>query len=108
MKVKSIKPIKGAHFSFSYELYNEKLTDKTKKILSKLPEGLILKNYKPYINRDEEGKGMEGGYAPLHEFTARGKGIIEGEFGGVIELFLKIKRSDLSESIICSDIDLIF
>ena len=51
---------------------------------------------------------MEGGYAPLHEFTSRGKGIVEGEFGGVIELFLKIKRSDLSESIICSDIDLIF
>ena len=51
---------------------------------------------------------MEGGYAPLHEFSARGKGVVEGEFGAVIELFLKIKRSDLSESIICSDVDLIF
>jgi hypothetical protein len=108
MEVKSIKPIKGARFSFSYELYNENLAKKTKDILSQLPDGLNLKNYTPYESKDEEGKGMEGGYAPLHEFTSRGKGIVEGEFGGVIELFLKIKRSDLSESIICSDIDLIF
>ena len=108
MKIHSIKLIKSARFSFAYEFFNEELTKKTKEILSHLPDGLAIKNYNPSVTKDEEGKGMEGGYAPLHEFSARGKGVVEGEFGAVIELFLKIKRSDLSESIICSDVDLIF
>jgi hypothetical protein len=108
MKIQSVKKIKGARFSFAYEFYNEKLAKKAKDLLSNLPGGLAIKNYAPFENKDNSGKGMEGGYAPLHEFTSRGKGEIEGDFGGVIELFLNIKRSDLSESIICSDVDLIF
>jgi len=108
MKMHSIKPIKNARFSFTYEFFNEKLAQKTKKLLANLPEGLVIKNYVPFESKNSDGAGMEGGYAPLHEFTSRGKGIIEGEFSGVIELFLNIKRSDLSESIICSDIDLVF
>jgi hypothetical protein len=108
MKIQSIKEIKNAHFSFTYEFFNEELAQKAKDILTNLPEGLVIKDYMPFENKDDEGIGMEGGYAPLHEFTSRGKGIIEGKFGSVIELFLKIKRSDLSESIICSDVDLIF
>lgn len=108
MKMKSIKPIKGARFSFAYEFFNEKLAEKAKDLFSNLPDGLEVKNYIPLESKNEEGKGIEGGYAPLHEYTARGKGIIEGEFGGVIELFLKIKRSDLSESITCGDVELIF
>ena len=54
---------------------------------------------------EKEGKGIES-YAPLHEFTARGKGTVMGDFEGVIDLFLKIKRSDLSESIVCGDVRL--
>ena len=108
MKVQSIKLIKSANFSFGYKFYNEELARKAKDLLANLPEGLVIKDYNPVENIDTEGEGMEGGYAPLHEFSSHGNGIIEGEFGGVIELFLKIKRSDLSESIICSDIDLVF
>lgn len=108
MKIQSVKQIKGATFSFAYEFFNEELSQKAKELLSSLPDGLEIKNYAPIENKDDEGIGMEGGYAPLHEFTSKGKGVIEGDFGGVIELFLKIKRSDLSESIICSDVDLLF
>ena len=108
MKMKSIKQINGARFSFAYEFYNEKLAKETKEIFSNIPEGVTIRNYNPKVSKDEEGKGIEGGYAPLHEFTARGKGVVDGDFGHVIELFLKIKRSDLSETIICSDVDLKF
>ncbi|MEJ2544491.1 MAG: hypothetical protein P8Y99_10530 [Calditrichaceae bacterium] len=108
MKIRSMKEIKGAKFSFSYKIYNEKLAKEAEDLFSNLPNGLNVKNYKPVEKVDKDGEGMEGGYAPLHEFTSEGNGVIEGEFGKVIDLFLKIKRSELSESIICSDVDLKF
>ena len=108
LKVRSLKEIKGAKFSFGYKIYNEKLAKEAKDLLSNLSDGITAKNYNPVDNIDKEGEGMEGGYAPLHEFTSQGNGIIEGEFGDVVDLFLKIKRSELSESIICSEVDLIF
>ncbi|MBN1407514.1 MAG: hypothetical protein JW956_06990, partial [Calditrichaceae bacterium] len=51
MKVHSIKLIKSARFSFAYEFFNEELAQKTKELLSNLPEDLVIKNYKPYESK---------------------------------------------------------
>jgi len=105
MKVVSTRIINSASFSFAYEFYNEDLAKKAKEMLSNLPEGVKITDYFPYEEKDIEGAGIES-YAPLHEFTARGKGTVMGDFEGVIDLFLKIKRSDISESIICGEVRL--
>ncbi len=105
MKVQSVRSIRSASFSIAYEFYNEKLAGKAKKMLQDLPSGVKITDYAPLEIKDERGEGIEA-YAPLHKFTSRGKGEVVGDFGGVLELYLTIKRSDISESIICSDVRL--
>lgn len=107
MKIKSIKPIKSASFNFAYAFYNEELAAKAKALLEHIPEEIKILDYQPFEERQEAGVGMEA-YAPLHEFTARGKGKITGAFSSVIDLYLEIKRSAFSESIMIDEISLEF
>ncbi len=103
--IKSIKPISSAWFSFAAEMFEKDLADQFKNIINNLPEGVTLKNYHPTELHEKDAKGIES-YAPLHDFIFRAKGEIEGDFEGVIDTYMKIKRSDLDEFVICSDIRL--
>lgn len=103
--IKSVKAIKGAQFSFAAELFEKDLAGNFKQIIENLPEGVQLKNYHPSEEIEKEAKGIES-YAPLHEYVFRAKGEVEGDFEGVIDTYMQIKRSDLSEFVICSDIKL--
>ncbi len=106
-KIKSIKPVSSASFTFSFEVFNKDLADETKKILHNLPDDVKLEDYIPFEDKVSEGKGVEG-YAPLHEYTLRARGKFAGDFAGIMDIYLKIKRSDLSESIVCSEVYLSF
>jgi len=99
MKIQSIKPIKSAAFNFAYELFSEEFAAEAKNLITNLPNN--------FEQKDESGIGMEA-YAPLHEFISRGKGTVKGGFASIIDLFLKIKRSKISESFITSQITLEF
>ncbi len=105
MTVHSIKPINSASFSFAYEFYNEDLAQNAKSMIEKPPKGVNLVDYYPVELRENEPGGVEA-YAPLHDYTARAKGTLMGDFEGVIDLYISIKRSEVSESIICSDVRL--
>ncbi len=104
-KIKSIKPVKSASFSFAYEFFSKEYAEVANHMLANLPEGVTLEDYFPYEEKDEEGKGVEA-YAPLHSYTMRAKGRLTGDFEGVMDLYLQIKKSNLSESIMCSDVEL--
>lgn len=106
-KIVSEKPIKSASFHFSYEFFNQDLAKQAKDILNKLPEGVSLTDYFPFEEHAEEGHGVES-YAPLHEFTTRARGKLSGDFEGIMTLYLNIKKSNLSESIICDEVLLNF
>ncbi|APF20533.1 hypothetical protein Calab_1328 [Caldithrix abyssi DSM 13497] len=103
--IKSIKPIKGAAFSFAAEIFEKDMGSSFKQIVEHLPEGVSLKNYTPSEIIEKDAKGFES-YAPLHEYIFRAKGEIEGDFEGVIDTYMKIKRSDLNNFVICSEIKL--
>jgi len=103
MKIESIKPIKSASFTFAYEFFNEDLANKARDMLTKLPKNVELKDYFPFVEKDIEARGVEA-YAPLHDFTSRAKGKIEGDFEGVMKVYLDIKRSEFSESVMCDDV----
>ncbi|MHB2154720.1 hypothetical protein ACX8XN_10020 [Calditrichota bacterium GD2] len=103
--IKSIKPIKGASFSFAAEIFEKELGNSFKQIVDHLPKGVSLKNYTPSEIIEQDAKGFEK-YAPLHEYIFRAKGEIEGDFEGVIDTYMKIKRSDLNNFVICSEIKL--
>ncbi len=105
LEVKSVRNINSANFSFSYEIFNKELAQETKDIFKKSPAGVHMSDYNPTEELADDAVGVEG-YAPVHSFVARGSGKAEGEFIDIMELFLNIKRSKVSESVICSDITL--
>ncbi len=104
-KIKSVKPIKSATFSFAYEFYSKEYAEVANHMLANLPEGVTLEDYFPYEEKDAEGEGVEA-YAPLHSYTMRAKGRLTGDFEGIMDLYLQIKKSNLSESIMCSEVTL--
>jgi len=105
LKVKAVRNIKAAKFEFSYDLFNEDQARQANEIFSNVPPGVTLSGYQPKELRESDAKGMEG-YAPVHEYESSASGTVEGNFGGVMDLFLAIKRSDLAENINCSEITL--
>lgn len=107
MKIQSVKPIKSASFTFAYEFYNESMASDAKEMMSSIPEDIQIENYQPFEMKDASGIGLEA-YAPLHEFASRAKGTVLGSFASVIDVYLKIKRSSFSESVITSEISLEF
>jgi len=104
-KIKSVKEISSASFTFAYEFFNKEYAEVANHMLANLPEGVTLEDYFPYEEKDEEGKGVEA-YAPLHSYTMRAKGRLTGDFEGIMDLYLQIKKSNLSESIMCSEVEL--
>ncbi len=105
--LKSEKEIASASFTCSYEFYNQELAQKAKAIFESLPDDVTLENYTPVEIKDEEGHGVES-YAPLHEYVLRANGTLSGSFESIMDIYLKIKKGELSESIICSDVVLSF
>ncbi len=105
--IKSERPVKGAEFSFAVEVYNKDLADQFKKIIEHLPEGVSLENYVPSEEINDDAKGFEA-YAPLHAYIFRAKGLLKGDFEGIMKLYLDLKRSDLNNFIILSQVKLHF
>ena len=105
LNVNSVRSINSATFTFSFEIFNEELAKETEAIFENSPAGVKVIDYKPVEEISDEAVGVEG-YAPVHSFVARGSGKAEGNFHDIMELFLNIKRSKGSESIMCSEINL--
>ncbi len=106
-KIKSIKPIKGGEFSFAAEFFDRKLADEFRKTIENLPEGVKMERYYPSEQVNEDGKGIEV-YAPLHEYIFRAKGTVSGDFEGIMDLYIKIKKSDFGDFVILTPIQLHF
>lgn len=105
LEINSVRAIKSANFSFSFEIFNEELSKETQAIFDNSPAGVNVVGYKPVEEVSDDAVGAEG-YAPVHSFVSRGSGKAEGYFQDIMELYLKIKRSKASESIMCSEINL--
>lgn len=86
--IKSFKEIKSASFSFEARAYAKKYGQEIQSILSNLPAGITLKNYKPEEIIDKDAKGTEL-YAPTHDYTFTAEGVAEGEFWAILN-FRKI------------------
>lgn len=107
-EVESVKKIDYAEFSFSFEIFNRKHAQRSKEFIENLPENIQLLNFEPREFVDEGIVDMTGGYAPGHSYCYRGQGIARGEFEDIMEIYLKIKRSRLADSVLCSEMRLHF
>lgn len=105
LEVKSVRAISSANFTFSFEIFNEELAKEAEELFKNLPADVQISGYNPIEEINKDAAGIEG-YTPVHEFSARGNGTAKGNFHDIMELFLSIKRSKASESVMCSEINL--
>lgn len=103
--VEKKRPIAGAEFTFSFDLYNENQIRQCKELFEDIPAGVELINFHPLERRDVKLKGIKE-YAPMHPFIYQGQGTAQGDFEAIVDFYLKIKRSELADFILCSEIRL--
>ena len=108
LEIKNERPIKEARFDFSFNISNRDAAGNIKRLLSDLGPDVKLEGYEPQEETHPEGESKIGGYAPLHSYTFKGCGRISGDFGAVMELFLKAKRMPESDLMLLSEITLDF
>ncbi|MEA2062458.1 MAG: hypothetical protein U9P14_02065 [Gemmatimonadota bacterium] len=106
MQIKQERLIREAKFNFSFVINNRQAASEVKEVLSGLPESVELVDYDESESKDE--RAVVGGYAPRHSYTFKGQGTLEGEFEGVMELYLRVKRMPGSELMLMGDIVLGF
>ena len=107
ISLKSTQKIAGAEFGFSFEIFNRDLADECKAVLSAVPEGVELIDFDQHEEvRKEAGAPSLSGYGSAHPYEYRGQGQVKGDFGGVVDLYLKCKRSKACPSILTREIGL--
>ena len=107
LKIIKERLIKQGRFDFSFAINNREAAEKVKEVLAGLPEGVELVDYEP-IEEIHDDSAAVGGYAPQHPYQLRGCGTIRGQFGGVIDLFLRAKRMPEGELMLLSELVLGF
>ncbi len=101
------REIESASFLFRFKLYDRKSAGIARELFGELPAGVNLTDYQPVEEVDEELRGVRG-TGVVHPYKFQGDGKAGGDFEGVLNFFLTIKRSSLAELILCSDIKLHF
>lgn len=107
VSIQQQRSIKNAEFNFSFKLYNQKHADICKQLFTFTPATVEVKNFEPEERKDDQYIGIRE-YAPIHPYIYHGEGTVYGEFEGVMNFYLTIKRSDLSDQILCNEITLHF
>jgi hypothetical protein len=96
------KPISRTTFHFKFNTANRSVAGAIKRLLGRHPAGVKLVDYEPEEAVYPDAKGAEG-YAPLHEYTFRGKGTIVGDVEGVLKVRQKLEGN---EFIHCDEIEI--
>jgi hypothetical protein len=107
VSIEDKREIKNADFKFSFTLFNPESAKICKQLFSYLPPNITIENFHPKEIIDDKKVGIHE-YAPVHPYVYQGEGKVKGEFDGVMNLYLLIKRSELSSTILCSEIHLHF
>ncbi len=82
-EIKEERTIERAYFPFSFETPSRKTAEQIKSVLGSLPKGVKASDYSPQEVTDPSARGPEV-YSPTHEYTFRGRGVIEGDVPGVV------------------------
>jgi len=94
--IKSEKKILSGSFSFTFKAYAKKFGDEIKTLLETLPEGVELVDYTPKETVVKSAHGVEL-YAPEHEYTFEGEGVVQGLLPGLLSMSRILRRHPLVE-----------
>jgi hypothetical protein len=89
--------IARAYFHFEFSTPSRKVADDIKKVLGSLPAGVKHTDYAPEEILHPDAKGAEV-YSPAHEYEFRGKGVIEGDVAGVIDVRAALKQIEFAKA----------
>jgi hypothetical protein len=95
LKLKSVKKIKKASFSFHYEVYAQKYGEEIKGLFANLPPQ--LQNSSDYQPKEEiipECEGVEA-YTACHAYNLKAKGSVEGPVDVLLPFYKKIQENEL-------------
>ncbi|MDH4038658.1 MAG: hypothetical protein OEX18_10860 [Candidatus Krumholzibacteria bacterium] len=81
--------LERAYLHFEFDTPSRKVADEIKKVFAALPDGVAVLDFEPEEVVHPNAKGTEA-YSPAHEYTFRGKGVVEGDVGGVIETRMRL------------------
>ncbi len=107
--IEAVKKIESAYFRFHFHIYTEEFAHNMKSIMKKIPAGVKVEQYEPVESRNEAIVGVHEAiyeYSPVSSYAYEGSGNIIGEFEGVLDMYLRIKKSPVTENILCSDLHL--
>lgn len=104
MTVESQRRIKSAHSHFSFHLYDENMSAACKDVFHRLPEGVHLEKFNPVESREDLARITD--YGKINPYAFEASGEVVGDFDGVMQMYLAIKRCTLHGSILCSEIRL--
>jgi hypothetical protein len=96
MKILSAKPIRGASFDFSLKAFSRDISEKIKKSVSNLPEGVQVKFSQWDEKARPESEGIEA-YAPEHGYELHASGHMQGPPEEVIRLYEKMETNEMFE-----------
>ncbi|MBN1482312.1 hypothetical protein EH223_08925 [candidate division KSB1 bacterium] len=105
-QVESAKQIKSASFTFSFHNYNEAETGIYKELFRNIPRNVELINYNPLELRGDALVGVSE-YTHINQYVYEGYGTVSGDFQGVMDFYLKVKRHRLVDSILCGEVKLV-
>jgi len=93
LRVTRDNPVKAVSFKFKFDTSNRKVAGRLKRLFNLLPRGLRLAEFDPDEEIHPEAKGVEG-YAPMHEYRYRAKGLIEGDVEQAILFHSRLKKNE--------------
>jgi len=91
LRLRSAHAVAGAAFDFHFEIYDRDEATRVQEIFAALPAGVSVgANYAPEVDSHPETRA--GMYAPAHSYVCRGRGKIEGDLRGVLEVHERCRQ----------------
>jgi len=89
--------IERAYFHFEFSTPSREVAATIKKAIKSLPEGVKVADYSPEEIEHPDAKGTEV-YSPAHDYEFRGKGVVEGDPAGVIQVRQAIEDIEFAKA----------
>jgi hypothetical protein len=101
-EVKDERVLAKATFRFHVETPSRKVADRIRRSLEALPPNVAVAGFDPSEEVDPSSGGAQV-YTPVHRYTFRARGDVEGDVAGVIEVRRKLSAIDFVD---CEEIEL--
>ena len=91
LELRTIRPVLGASFDFTFAMYNAELAQQARAIFEKVPDGVTVADYEVTELLSEADKGVEL-YTAAHDYEMKGSGSVSGPFRATLYVHEQARR----------------